>query len=345
MSIDFITKLPKSKDPVTGITYDLIMVIVDRFTKYLIAVLFKKTHTAEQLEHLLLDRLVRDHGVLITIITDRDKLFTSNYWKTISAAMGTKPKMSTVYHPQTDSQTEQANQVLETYLQHYINQTHSNWVQLLLVAQLAINQHRSDSTKESLFFANFGQHANIRMPSRASPNTEKALQHDKLLRQTHMMMRHYLQETSERMQCQMDKKSKMAPQLKKGDKVYLLTRNWKTKKPKTKKLDNIKVRLFSVKEKTEPVNIKIQLPRDARVHPNFHISMIEPADQSTPLQETFHYQPEEEQEFKAEQILKRKDQRYLVKWKNYPDSENTWEPLTNLVNCQLLLQQFRQKQD
>ena len=213
------------------------------------------------------------------------------------------------------------------------------------MAQLAINQHRSDSTKESLFFANFGQHANIRMPSRASPNTEKALQHDKLLRQTHTMMRHYLQETSERMQCQIDKKSKMALQLKKGDKVYLLTRNWKTKKPKTKKLDNIKVRLFSVEEKTGPVNVKIRLPRDARVHPNFHISMIEPADQSTPLQETFHYQPEEEQEFEVEQILARKGQQYLVKWKGYPDSENTWEPLKNLANCQLLLRQFWQKQD
>ena len=343
--MDFITKLPKSKDPVTGITYNLIMVIVDRFTKYLIVVLFKKTHTAEQLGHLLLDRLVRDHGVLITIITDRDKLFTSNYWKTISAAMGTKPKMSTVYHPQTDSQTEQANQVLETYLQHYINQTHSNWVQLLLVAQLAINWHRSDSTKESLFFANFGQYVNIRMPSRASPNTEKALQHDKLLQQTHTMMRHYLQETSERIQHQIDKKSKMVPQLKKGDKVYLLTRNWKVKNPRTKKLDYVKVRLFSVEEKTGPVNVRLRLLRDAWVHPNFHISMIKLADQNTLLQETFYYQLEEEQEFEVKQILKRKSQRYLVKWKNYPDLENTWELLRNLVNCQLLLQQFWQKQD
>ena len=113
ISMDFITKLPKSKDPVMEITYDAIMVIVDQFTKYLIAVPFKENHTAEQLGHLLLDRLVRDHGVPITIITDRDKLFMSNYWKTISAAMGTKPKMSTAYHPQMDGQTEQANQVLE----------------------------------------------------------------------------------------------------------------------------------------------------------------------------------------------------------------------------------------
>ena len=106
ISMDFITKLLKSKDPVTGITYNAIMVIVDQFTKYLITVPFKETHTAEQLGHLLLDRLVRDHGVPITVITDRDKLFTSNYWKTISAAMGMKLKMSTAYHPQTDGQTE-----------------------------------------------------------------------------------------------------------------------------------------------------------------------------------------------------------------------------------------------
>ena len=106
MSMDCITKLPKSKNPVTGITYNSIIVIVDRFTKYLIVVLFKETHTAEQLGHLLLDRLVRDDRVPIAVITDRDKLFTSNYWKTISAAIEKKPKMSTAYHPQTESQTE-----------------------------------------------------------------------------------------------------------------------------------------------------------------------------------------------------------------------------------------------
>ena len=72
-----------------------------------------------------------------------------------------------------------------------------------------------------------------------------------------MMIRHYLQETSERIQHQIDKTSKIAPQLKKGDKVYLLTRNWKTKKPKTKKLDYVKVGLFSVEEKTGPVNIRL----------------------------------------------------------------------------------------
>ena len=158
-------------------------------------------------------------------------------------------------------------------------------------------------------------------------------------------MKHYLEETSNKMQCQMNKKRKMAPQLKKGDKVYLLTKNWKVKPPRTKKLDHVKVGPFLVEERIGPVNVRLRLPRDARVHPNFHILMIELADPETPLQETFHYQSEEEQEFEVKRILKKQGQQYLVKWKDYPDSENTWEPLKNLANCQLLLQQYRQEQD
>ena len=89
-------------------------------------------------------------------------------------------------------------------------------------------------------------------------------------------------------------------------KVFQQLKDACAKKPRTKKLDHIKVRLFSVEERTGPVNIRLRLLRDARVQPNFHILMIELADQSTPLQETFHYQPEEEQEFEVEHILKRK---------------------------------------
>ena len=121
-------------------------------------------------------------------------------------------------------------------------------------------------------------------------------------------MKHYLEETSNKMQRQMNKKRKMAPQLKKGDKVYLLTKNWKIKPPRMKKLDHVKVGPFLVEERTRPVNVRLRLLRDAQVHPNFHILMIELADPETPLQETFHYQSEEEQEFEVERILKKQGQ-------------------------------------
>jgi hypothetical protein len=79
ISMDFVTGLPLSKDPATGLSYDAILVIVDRFTKYALIIPFRRDYTAVQLAHVLKDRLIRDHGIPKTIISDRDKLFTSNY--------------------------------------------------------------------------------------------------------------------------------------------------------------------------------------------------------------------------------------------------------------------------
>ena len=121
ITMDFITKLPKSKDPTTTEVYDAIMVIVDRLTKYAIMLPFKEKYNAEQLAFLLLDRLMRDYSIPESITLDRDKLFTSNYWKTLLGMIGTKLRISTAYHPQTDRQTERANQTLEIYLRHYVN--------------------------------------------------------------------------------------------------------------------------------------------------------------------------------------------------------------------------------
>ena len=77
--MDFITDLPGSKDPVTSVFLDAILVIVDKLTKYTHFVPCTKTITAEQLGYLVLDRLVRHHSLPLAFITDRDKLFTSTY--------------------------------------------------------------------------------------------------------------------------------------------------------------------------------------------------------------------------------------------------------------------------
>ena len=96
--MDFVVKLPKSRDPATQDTFDSIIVIVDKLTKYTIIVPFKESYKANQLAFVLLDRLIRDYSIPKSIISDRDKLFISNYWKTLIAAIGAKLRISTVYY-------------------------------------------------------------------------------------------------------------------------------------------------------------------------------------------------------------------------------------------------------
>jgi hypothetical protein len=118
--------------------------------------------------------------------------------------------------------------------------------------------------------------------------------------------------------------------------VYLLTKNLKTKK-KSKKLDHVKVESFFIKEVKGLVNYELDLPKDAKVFLVFHISLLELVDPNTPIQETFHYHPQEKNRFEVERILEKKGQRYLVKWKEYSTTKNTWESISNLDDYDTLI--------
>ena len=66
--------------------------------------------------------------------------------------------MLTAYHPQTDRQTERTNQVLEGYLQNFVNYNQNDWYQLLLLAAHVYNNSVTNAHKMTLFFANCSFH-------------------------------------------------------------------------------------------------------------------------------------------------------------------------------------------
>jgi IS30 family transposase len=113
--MDFITCLPLSE----GCT--IIMVVVDRFTKYAIFVPAPKDLTAEHTAKLFMKHVAKYWGLPQSIVCDRDSRFTSRFWKELFALMGSEIHMSTSMHPQTDGQTERANHLLEIYLRHYVS--------------------------------------------------------------------------------------------------------------------------------------------------------------------------------------------------------------------------------
>lgn len=342
ITMDFITKLPGSVDEPTGNRYDSIFVVVDRLTKYTHFIPYNEDFTVQSLAKIFVDRIIRYHGIPKSIISDRDKLFTSAFWKTLIATLGIKLKLSTAFHPTTDGQTERMNQTLEVYLRHYVNHAQDNWVSLLPMAQVALNNAYTESTGTSPFFANFGKDPNLFMKPYENPELDAAMIAATQLKDIHNACGDQIKAAQKRTAAYLQDKRKMAPQLKKGDKVYLLTKNLKTRRP-TKKLDQVKVGPFLIEEQKGPQNYRLQLPKDARIHPVFHVSLLEPADEQTPLQTTFHYQEQEEPLetwYDVERICCWDGYKYLIKWKNYPDSHCTWEPPENLAHCLSLLQEF-----
>ena len=77
--MNFIIKLPKSTNSATEERYDSILVMIDKLIKYSHIIACKEKFTAEQLEYIVLNRLIRYHDIPKGLISDRDKLFTSNY--------------------------------------------------------------------------------------------------------------------------------------------------------------------------------------------------------------------------------------------------------------------------
>jgi len=115
ISADFITKLPL----VQG--YDSILVVVDRFMKMGHFIPTTEKTSAEGLARLFRDNVWKLHGLPDSIISDRGPQFAAGIMKELNRMLGIETKLSTVFHPQTDGQTERMNQELEQYLQMFID--------------------------------------------------------------------------------------------------------------------------------------------------------------------------------------------------------------------------------
>ena len=252
--MDFIVKLPLFKDTITDIKYDSILVVVDRLTKYAHFIPWKEKGNVKDLAKVILKEIFANHRIPQSIISDRDKLFTSKFWNTWTQQLGTKIKLSTAYHPQMDGQTEQTNQTLEQYLRHYINFKQNNWIDLLPLAQFAYNNHQYSTTMISPFYANYGKHPNWDPNNNITTSTsEAATTKISKINKLHEELSRRVNQGGKDTAKQVNKKRLKGPTFERGDKVYLLTKNLKSKQPSSK-LDHVRIGPFEVEKQTSKVN-------------------------------------------------------------------------------------------
>ncbi|KAJ1603299.1 hypothetical protein NDA14_005411 [Ustilago hordei] len=346
ISLDFIEGLPPSKK-YDSKTYDSILVIVDRLTKFAILAPTHKTVTAKQTAVLLYGHMVRLFGYPDHMVSDRGRQFISGAWKAFAEQMGVKHSLSTAYHPQTDGQTERVNQVIEQYLRMYCNYEQNDWADLLDTAAFVYNNTVHNSIGVSPFFACYGWNpkAHPDIPQRLGVNDPGRFEYLMDGKERCKYLQEQIREAQRRSVNQYNRKHKDI-EFKVGDMVYINRRNWKTRRP-TPKLDTRFAGPYPVQERVGRRAYRITLPANLRVHDVFHVSMLEPARTSSlpqrAEQPTIPSLPDEDLDFEVEALIDKRSHNgtteYKVLWRGYSEEAASWEPVENL-NCPDLIQEY-----
>jgi hypothetical protein len=172
------------------------------------------------------------------------------------------------------------------------------------MAQFMYNNAVYLTTGETLFFANYGYNpVLIGEPRNKEAVSEEAEEVINTINYVRTQLTRDIEFMNLRMAIYYDKKHGSAPDLKRGEKVYLLRRNIKTKRP-SQKLDHQKIGPFTIEEKLGPVNYKLRLLKSMlKIHLVFHILLLEPAPENAKIAENVEIDDDTEQEYEVEQIL------------------------------------------
>jgi hypothetical protein len=206
------------------------------------------------------------------------------------ALLQVKLKTSTAYHPQTDGLMERTNQSLEAYLRAYVLYQQDDWVDYLPLAKFAFNNATNTSTQQSPFYTQFGSHPTFDfLPARESPVPATSELSDRL-RLIHEELKAKLLHAQESQARDYNCHVLEEPTFKPGQLVWLLRRNVKTTRP-SDKLDHHRLGPYPVIRAYGKVTYLLNLPPYlSRLHPVFHVSLLEPYN--NPSKFSTHATPE-----------------------------------------------------
>ena len=251
------------------------MVVVDRFTKMAHFIGLQENATAKEVAEAFLKEVWKLHGQPAKIILDMDAKFTREYGEPLCKRLGIKRKMWTAYHPQTDGQTEKVNQVLGRYLRILINYNQDDWYHLLPLAEYAYDNLVTTAHDMTPFFANYSYHPQTELLKEPEAQNPGANLYAHWMQMIHQQARQSLGKTREAMGRYYNRKAKQQPDFKVGDLVMLNAKNIQTKHP-SKKLAPKLYSHFKILEQRGKLAYKLEISDRWKIHPVFHVSLLEP---------------------------------------------------------------------
>jgi hypothetical protein len=268
--------------------------------------------------------------------------------------LGIQLSTSTVYHPQSDGQTERVNQELEQYLRLFVNERQDNWDELLPLAEFQYNNRIHSATRETPFVLDTGMQPRMGFEPRQLPSKLETVNEFKARMASALEeSKAALTKAKEDMARYYDRRRTPAPTYETGDRVYLDASDIRTTRP-SNKLSHRYLGPFTVEAKVGRGAYRLKLPTAlSRLHPVFNVVKLMPApDDPIPGRPKPQHPPPtlvDEQggeHYEVEEILDSRMFRgklhFLVKWEGYGYEENKWVREEEL-NAPDLLRDFYQK--
>lgn len=315
--------------------------VVDKFSKYAHFVALSHPFTALKVAMLYMDNIFKLHGLPQVIVSDRDRIFTSNLWQELFKLSDTELRMSTAYHPQTDGQTERVNQCLEAYLCCFVHGCPSKWKDWLSLAEFWYNTTYDSSLNKTPFEVLYGQeHIQLdidRVESCAVDDLKEWLSHRKTMTQ---LLQQQLMRAQQRQKHQADK-NRSERSFSIGDSVYLKLQPYIQQSVMPQSNYKLSFRYFgpfTILAKVGEVAYKLQLLASSAIHPVFHVSQLKRA--VSPTSQVCSTLPPSSTEFRIPQaILQRRHitrgdkiiSQILVHWSSWPSSLSTCEDEEELL--------------
>ena len=275
ITIDFVGPLRQANH------YDMILTCTCRLSGYVQIIPVLQKDTAEKTASRFFAEWVAKFGPRSSIISDRDKTWTSHFWKALMNKLGINFHMTTAFHPQADGRSERSNKTVGQILRTFTAKRQSKWLESLPAVKMAINSAVNVKTGYSPFELLFGRKPPAFPTNTNTDNAEAsspaALERWLRLReQAWTEARDALWVSRVKQATQHNKHRSDAPPLSVGDWVLLDSADWRGRHQGS--VDKLKERYEGpyriLQTFNNRINVTLALPEGDKRHPTFHVSKI-----------------------------------------------------------------------